>query len=399
MKPAPATLADDIAAWAATPRRHKIFPMMAPAARQPYSAARAKLGAGLRSANRFVLSDSFLDAAVEIASRMGSPNGIEQTLRLARAPFPVTWIEFSATRRFHKQRELGTMQGSEPRLDDAGRQGWLIEQETNSDNAARYSVHTFGDDLMNQPSGTGHGVCAVVYYADVTAEAETDLFDWNDRPLATPKGTEAMKDDKWRYRRLLPYGIFQATPQKGHELSTPIVASHYLLNSCNVGIEDGLAAIICQPAEAEERLGLLKAWDRELWECRGDMRLIGSVLAMIDEIPVQFDGIARSGMRVAGGQARAYLSHRVVNLVYPAHTAARRIARELRHISVSRKRGPVRGHYRLIRRKDGPHRVWVRSHFRGDATKGWVQHEHYAVKGGRDAGRITPREADAPVEE
>lgn len=386
------TLADQVAAWLATPLRHPVIrrPMISkgfPEFRKAYVGAAAKVLSVLQRASRFVLEDSFVDAAVEISSgHLNTPQRIEETMRLARLPFPNVWIEWDAGRRARKQRAMGTMQG-DPRDDARGQAGFLLSQE--AQDPRRYSCSYFG--ILEPEDSAAPG--GVVYLVDIEPDSREALQSWAGRPLQTfgiLAGTGTPLDETWV--RCTPYGTFR------NDSPREPLASEYMINASNVTCDPFIDVFRQnQHLPLFDLKKLAQAWGTELWEGRGDLRFLVSVLAMIDEVPVRIGAPQqRHGTYIASGRVRTYMKHQVVTLVYPAQVAVKKIIRDLRGAASAKRRHEVRGHYRILQRQDGPLRVWVSWHMRGDATKGFVTHSYDVEAGGNPP---VPRESDAPVKE
>lgn len=79
---------------------------------------------------------------------------------------------------------------------------------------------------------------------------------------------------------------------------------------------------------------------------------------------------------VARGRYRKFLDHRIITLYVPAKTDTRKLARRVL-TELRRRAHQVRGHFRDDWHKPkGNKSIWVGEHQRGDASLGFVTHDH-----------------------
>ena len=112
-------------------------------------------------------------------------------------------------------------------------------------------------------------------------------------------------------------------------------------------------------------------------ECIGELRVIWSLLAAVNDVPIGIKHVKPSKGYVARGRYRRFVEHSVISINLPKGRDAQTVARHA--VEMSRKRAhQVRGHWRRDWRHYGE-RIWVKEHQRGDASLGFVTHD-YAVK-------------------
>lgn len=400
------TLADEIAGHMASPRRmpgHAII--KDPAGRKRFEAQAAKVLSLLTRANRFTLGEDFTQAATVI-SKFEDSSKLEDIVALARCPFPVTWVEWPAGARARKQREIGTLSG-DPIADakDGDLDGFLITQK--EDDPRHYAVmycsnRMGGADEPNEQFRIG--VADVLYLMDTSGE---DF--WESQPeSAFPSvkiGSEAESARMSQRLRMIPWGTAKlpdVRPDEDKQIrldEIDLQGTDRMLRSCALGVSPFFVEMtrdVVANGHDQEK-AVIQKWVDELWEGRGDIRWLCTILAMLNEIPNRVGApVRKQGTYLAAGKVRTYMSSRVVTLDYPSDPVPK-ILKALRRASGdARRRHEVRGHWRTRVGKDGPFRVWVRSHMRGDATKGFIQHA-YEATAGRDASDFVPSERAAPI--
>jgi hypothetical protein len=146
----------------------------------------------------------------------------------------------------------------------------------------------------------------------------------------------------------------------------------------------------------------------ELREFAGHMRWLVTVLAMLNEVPIQTRELKRDpGYRPNFRHRRPEIDHHVVTLAIPRTKPIQQIERHLRETGQQRRAHDVRSHWRtyLTERPCGREdHVWeydqehgyrlcgncmtfsrlIHEHVRGNSELGWVKKEYKVVKGDDD---------------
>jgi hypothetical protein len=132
-------------------------------------------------------------------------------------------------------------------------------------------------------------------------------------------------------------------------------------------------------------------------EAAGTLRLLVSILAVINYVPIIREPYKAPGTMRIGGGVKNFMTNSIVRIQIPNRT--RRLRDIERHIikidHVSkRRRHEVRGHWRVSNKSHGDKwemfidpftvkikwRRWINSHERGDASLGWVNQTYVVEK-------------------
>lgn len=323
-------------------------------------------------ARKFVLDDSmsgFLadltnSAIAEAAKHSAVDNGaamfnlMHGARRMAKAPFPVTWIEYDCVARRRRsiagwpQFQANTSGSLVSEDEIIPHVGWLIEQHPAIETAYRMTEFCGFRDR-----GNGERVVMMPYaYTWVTDDAT--VIPWHAIPMSN-EGRSASE---------VATGCM--------EYQTPHVSL----------------------TETE----MFKAWPRhliqsQLKEMTGELRCAFMLLASINRLTTTYEHVRPSKGYVAKGKYRQFMEHSVIRLTVPGGKSTKTLA--LRALVPIRKRAhEVRGFWREDWRHprkigcehvwiniDERHlgcqhcdarRLWVVNHQRGDASLGFVLHDY-----------------------
>jgi hypothetical protein len=332
----------------------------------------ASLRPSLISARRFKLSkemSAFLAdlsnaALMETQRKSGNVaafNFIDNLRQLARLPHSITWIEYDCQARKQRSHEAyeivqysttGKLSEIEEIVPIAG---WLLETHPSIPTAFKMTE-------FNRP------------YPD------------RDLAVAFPFSTMWVTDDN----TILPWHQlpWHNDGRRPSEIATGVLG--YI--SPHIGIT---------AAPGIERMSS-KQLEGILLETIGEMRVMLSLLATINDLPVLLTEVRPSRGYMAGRNYHRYLHHNVINLQVPAARSLKTLA--IRAMVVVRRKGhEVRGHWRDDWRhpllKDCYHdwdcvnpkvlrckfcngrRLWIDAHHRGDDRLGFITHEYNVTKG------------------
>lgn len=349
----------------------------------------------LRRARPFVISTKAMQVAYDL-SIQGS-NKVATKLPLARLPFDTVWIEldffaktaYAASKGFAIPPDVYT-----PRLI-----GWLLERDEN--NPARWTATCFTsmtppqreaaeEDKFTEPKVS---FFSLTLFIDTENIAPPDKIGRNEALRL-----HELPDEGWREFRQFVWGWTDrgvTEPSPTLRIGMP---PNSLYNAANVGFE-ALSATTMMDMPHHRRIDVLR---NAAAEARGDARLLVCLLALINEVPIEYVQTKPQGsFRARGGTITKWLSYSTVDIMIPAKRPLRIVEKILRNAEARRKqRHEVRGHWRTIKHKsthtrkikhpDGRieertfqagelERVWVKDHERGDASLGWIEH-NYDVK-------------------
>jgi hypothetical protein len=330
----------------------------------------------LFSARRFVLDDNMSAFLADIgwaAYRAKPAKAVEildNVRKLARLPYPVTWLEWN-------EQALATRARAE--YDSAMRPdivpektGWLLIRHPYVETAAMALSFGVGGQSFEphpqtgDPMATGRrmiGGCPFSF----AWNADDAPVPWPDLPIAGPilekRGVSAagLITSFLSYKG--PISICSAAPYMKLELGTDRFVEQMLAEQGGMG------------------------------------RYVLGLLATVNDLPVGIETVTTSKGFIARGNYRKYLDHKVIRLTVP-QDRHRALARKA--ITILRRRGgPVRGHWREDWRfplsplcedhaearmiVDGNflkcpncqgRKMWVKDHTRGDTSQGFVNHDY-----------------------
>jgi hypothetical protein len=317
----------------------------------------------LCSARRFVLdtemSGFMSDLACAFFGKISSPSciqdiggrAVEDARRLALLPFDVTWIEYDG-RAQHRHAlaqyadVVDLIEGAKNFLKTGEDEvcpveGWLCWKDTDQ---------IFHAQVISALSGDKCGVLPIR---------------WHWRIDDQPTGWHHLGNDRNGYT------TSQLRPWFGKPIANTVLPVGFWYDTDKIGFTIAPWAINYNVAP------MIASW-------KGNLRYLLALLACInsDSVPTLKAYSPRpSGWFSAGGQSRALLDFTTVTIKLPKNVSsakyAARIVKRIRH-----RRHEVRSFLRKDRQ--GVKRILVHSHFRGDASLGWVVHERYDVKAALD---------------
>lgn len=309
----------------------------------------------------------------------------------ARLPYPVMWIEFDPKIAY------GKVQPPHDLFGEPQRTGFLLHQLPNSETFLAIRI-----SRVNDVSVPGSPLMAAVYPL-VHVVSPTDKFDmdyaFRDVPGGSPEVIAAMQEfNKDGIFPIMPWCHGTGVP------ALPEEARKHPLHRVN--------GVMLEPRFSDRlltdyagggpllRAAALKYMQDSAWDQMGDLAMLISALALINEVPVRFVPFRPSGHLRAGGALRPFMVSSVVSIAVPQ--TRRRIKEFERTIlraadALKRKRHEVRGHWRHCDRLPGTHperwerfedrdgrlrwRTWIANHARGDAGEGFVQQTYEVIKG------------------
>ena len=379
-------------------------------------------------ARPFNVDNRALRVACELS--LEGPTKMSERLCLGRLPFPEIWIEFD----LHEKLRIGAELGISPGVDDSTPHqiGYLLQEDPGD--PLRWSMITWVSvDGMKEPAHIPHrgemlsSMALNAWLIDTERRAPPnqigDILAISREDLARDLrinliGETANSDEALRAFPHLGWGYGSSLENKtdpnysGIDPMRMLGEARQLSNSINVGWEP--MSNMIRPIS---HLGdLRKEFINSCIESRGDVRLVVTLLALINEVPIIETPTQQKGaFTAAGGTIRKYLTNKTITINIPAKKPMKMIRKILAKKAKSHKaRHEVRGHWRTIIHKedhtrkrkmpDGQiveefiakgqlERVWVNHHERGDAGVGWVRHDYKVEKSGR-SGR-THKEAES----
>jgi hypothetical protein len=329
-------------------------------------------------ARKFVLDEqmsAFLadlsNAAIQEATRHEAEDGGEACVtlmdgarRMARAPFPTTWIEYDMIAR--RKRSLEEWKAAywnwQPDQEDTvcPRVGWLIEQHPGIE--AAYKLTEF----VEWAGGIKDRI-AVMPYAYTWVADDTLVIPW------------------------------QSLPWSGEGREASEVASG-VMGYCTPHI--GIAPTEVFPAWL--KMGGPDCVVDQMKETMGEVRAAFMLLASLNRIPTVYDHVRPQKGYVAKGNYRRFFEHTVIRLTLPAHRSPKTLA--LRVLVAARRKGhEVRGFWRndwrhprtpgcdhvwinrdehsLVCQHCEGRRLWIKPHHRGDDRIGYILHDYSVERG------------------
>ena len=375
----------------------------------------------LPQARPFMIDDKALEVALELST--DEPHKMAQRLFMARLPFPKVWIEFD----FHQRVYIGQRLGIAQELDPAApeRLGWLLQEDPSD--ALRWTATTWSSVNNNQPVHVPHqgemmsSMAMYSWMVDSANRAPPERIaningvkkDFLDGVIkVSDRAYEKHGDESWRSFAHLGWGYTASVDPLAMmgavDPMRQLTVADSLKDSINIGWEPQTYQMYKEDHTTDS---LKELFITSVMEARGDVRLIVTLLSLINEVPIIETPSQRKGsFSGAGGAIRRYLMNKTVTINIPSNKPLRRVRQLLNNKVKSRKaRHEVRGHWRTIVHKedhirkrtqpDGTiveefirkgqlERVWVASHERGDAGVGYVRHDYKVEKRGR-SGKAT----------
>ena len=281
--------------------------------------------------------------------------------RMARAPYPTTWIEYDCRARQRRAREAYSQNFYGDVADPeeiCPAVGWLIEQHPGIE--AAYKMTEF------------------VQMIDSASHAT--------EPVPMPYAYTWVADDTLA----IPWQAFGFSEQgrRPSEVATGMMGY----------ITDLIGFTTTETTERWPKKELVE----QLKETMGELRCVFMLLASLNHIPTTYDHVRPQRGYVAKGAYRRFMEHSVIHLTLPAHRTLKTLA--MRVLVHARRRGhEVRGFWRndwrhprtpgcshvwinhdehtLICQHCQGRRVWIRAHHRGDDSLGYVTHDYSVEKG------------------
>ena len=369
----------------------------------------------LPQARPFSINNRALEVALEMSTE--GPEKMAERLFMARLPFPKVWIELD----FHERVRIGNKLGIATELEPTApeRLGWLLQEDPSD--PLRWSATTWVSVDDEKPAHVPHkgellsSMSMVTWLIDTANRAPPERIG-NSNGLEKSfldgviKVTDAAEDrhgdEAWRSFAHLGWG-YRAAETVGFDIPmsvdpmSQLTIAPTLKSSINTGWEP-MSYQIWKEGHATEEMRRL--YVTTAMEARGDVRLIATLLALINEVPiVETPTETKGSFSGAGGMIRKYLTNKTVTINIPSKKPLGQIRKIIaRKIKSHKARHEVRGHWRTIIHKndhwrkvtqpDGTiervfiakgqlERVWVSHHERGDAAYGFVKHDYQVEKG------------------
>lgn len=336
----------------------------------------------IRRAARFVIDDDMMDMMVQQSM------GIERTgnrLAIARLPYEVVWLEFDRKKHVAAQHAHSNLADPLDLDSVPDRSGYLLVRVP--DNESRYVVYataSYGDTATIAP---------IVFFVDVDNPIAVNYRAFGSRRISDAlasssligSGGEGAYSEILAAEQTIPVGFW----------SSLAIEDHPWLRHVAAGIEpiamQHLNALRDLPRGRFEEAAkvYIDYITRDLREQSGIVRQLLALLAMINEVPTETAEVDRGGgHRTVGMNKVRFLNHTKIRLKVPK-TRSADYRRKGRHM--------VRGHFRRFRLTGsatcshgwqkvdhdlfecpncGAKGRWIKEHARGDASKGWVQHEY-----------------------
>ena len=336
----------------------------------------ATLRQDLRRAERITLSDDFARQVVQLSAPGGTVNKdlIERALGLARAPFPVTWLEWNASAVFAEQRIQGTLADADP-VTRPPRLGYLIRA---SEDGARWKGGEWADTPPDRSWSDAPQPALIV-----TGISTEPLSSSHPHLRRTPSGTR-INVNSILNRAILLAGVRSLGTAMGVDGEGYEQAKWSPLNQVAVDFDEASFAMIFDatararnPREAE---GLLLAnIEYDVAELSGSLRFVVFALALINCAAIEYTYTAApAGRAISGGRSVPYLAHRTVNIRVPAGVRTVTCYLTQAIAQAHRRAHRVRGHWRAPHIWRGQPRpgAWVKPHTRGDASLGLIDQDH-----------------------
>lgn len=382
MTPKLPTLADMVHAWT----YNVAAPVKSPWLQRRFEDGALEIRIALRKARRFTLDDAFVREIVRRASTT-SPDKMLQVSDLANLPFDSVFIEYSNTMRLQTQRAMGTMRHESVIEDeDRGTAGWLIERR--------------------RPEEPGLWKATYFSFADKHSYAKQDWVIGAGEYIVDLTGSrpdyrrEGMTDSIVEVTSGYPWGYAVET---GPNRDDFVFAATDELIRRGIGLpEQRFMGPLMQWGlhEGDDfKDGIMRLYANSMYEGRGDLRFIVTMLSMLNHVPTTYVHRPAKGHYRARLRNVPYLDNRLLTI----HCGKRRILNVVDHAMKEalgarhNKRHEVRGFWRDVEygkaqgcahlpiERDGDYCLcercghllrWIDHHERGDATLGWVRHDY-----------------------
>lgn len=324
--------------------------------RNPGWSDNAKWRDALRRAKRFVLDEDmsvFLGELCTTAfirpkmSQAAKVKTIEHLRMCARLPSDITWIEYDLRKSLGRSNEL-LGRPFDPKQTPA-REGWLLMRHPHLENAFQAVIVSHDPDVDH---GDGFNLWTFPVALAWTTDMDT-VMPW--KPLPTTNKSAALS-----------------------EIASGLIG--YKTERSTICESDMLVL----PKNTKAVTDLLQEWT-------GVQRRMWSLLATINDLPVEVTDVRAAKGFIGKGQYRKFLDHKTITLTVPTtkYSKVIRNALALAH----RRGGTVRSHWRLDWRHplsplcdhdwgaDDKHmfcnhchgrKIWVVEHVRGDTSRGFV---------------------------
>lgn len=407
-------LADDAIAALGNPKRGVHAVSTGPAARRAMRSQQAKI----RTARKFVLDDDLVRYASKLACRMSPTQMLALVQQYSRTPYSSVWIEWNEHVRVNAIQQYvvdsyenndpffnvdgerpkivleKTMQHAKDALDKgdaylqeniAERCGYLIEERTNPIILSEESIFTCHFFIANKDNQTearsdqelissAMGF-AVKFEEPYSKEDHIGLLKNFDKNIDT--SDEALRKNMTGEIQSL-YIMNSEWWSQIHQRDDNL--THYFMH---------MRPVQCEPVywwchtengfSARQMDALTKHFSKVL---EGDPRFIITILALLNYDWVLKDNKARSttprrrfGRRVAGN------SYSIVSIDLPKRRGVEVFMRDLdKDAESTRRLHEVRGHW-CVSKRTGK-RWWRKSHKRGDASLGVINHDYELNHGG-----------------
>lgn len=371
----------------------------------------------LPQARPFNVDNAALAVALEMSTE--GPEKMADRLFMARLPFPKVWVEMD----FHERVRIGQRLGIAQDLDESApeRLGWLLQEDPGD--PLRWYATTWVSVDNEKPAHVPHrgemlsSMSMVTWMVDTANRAPPerigacngitpDLLDGVIK--VTDAAFNKHGDDSWRSFSHLGWGYSAAESQRATMLASGIDPMRQLAiapplkNSISAGWEPMSYQIYKEQLATKE---MQEQYVMSAIEARGDVRLISTILALVNEVPIVETPVQQKGAFSGASGVKRYLVNNTVTINIPSRKPLSQIRKMLaRKIKSHKARHEVRGHWRTIKHKqdhtrkrtqpDGTiveefiakgqlERVWVKHHERGDEAYGYVKHDYKVEKSGR----------------
>jgi hypothetical protein len=290
----------------------------------------------------------------------------EQTRRMARAPYALTWIEYDAVAFFRRTRE-------------AYREGFHFVE---------HNVGLDGNIVVSRNYEPDPNVCPTIGML-IEQERETQFS-------LTIVAPQQVRDDAMIPITMPCKYVWTTDDSRPTQRSLIEHPGHLAIGM--PGVDEHISMV----AQRGTHWNNPNASLQMMAEFAGELRYALALLAAINDVPIGIKHVEASKGYMARGRYRKYLDHSVISIVLPKGRDPRKVAMQV--VEHSRRRAhQVRGHWREDFRfplssqcthdfhddaEDASHQVckhchgrkiWITEHQRGDASLGFVQHS-YRVK-------------------
>lgn len=372
----------------------------------------------IKQAERFVLDRDALDAIVR-ASVVTTPRDVrrlEGMLTLARLPHRKMFVEYDLFTKHDVGYKVGTI-ANVPETGDKGRAGWLLERVKEDDPCLWTALYVTNYNDGNVSFGAvGFLVCTdergLPVSPRLTMEPELDpkeeerrfegQYVFNDM-LILP---HQLKDESYHESNygVLPWGLFVQRDNDSQPIQ--MVVTERLGIAVRVMLPRQAHQVYPRWMNDEEKKNFIA--DRTgdaLFESRGDVRFLVTMLSLLNSVPIRAVARPHSGSkaRMVGTKMVRYMDHSTIRINLSSTESVQRLYKIVQQRAKQR-RHEVRGFWRTYQRGDFPcsrwpvdkhvwvpmhdggppvkcahcdsWRVWVDEHERGDASLGWVRHDY-----------------------